>query len=215
MAGLLPPWPLLSAFLVASLVLAVTPGPAVFYIVTRSATQGRRVGLASAMGIAAGNLVNMLAASLGLVALFAVSSLAFTAVKYVGALYLGYLGVRALYGVEPEPSRIVPRVPSLAGVFRDGAIVAVFNPKTTLFFAAFLPQFLSAAAEPMIQSVVLGTLFVSLAAITDGAYALAAGGLAPTLAKVRGVRVVGRYATASALIGLGVFAAVAGSRDGR
>jgi len=215
MLALLPPWPVLSAFLVASLVLAVTPGPAVFYIVTRSTTQGRRVGLASAMGIAVGNLANMVAASLGLGALFAVSSLAFTVVKYAGALYLVYLGVRALYARPTERLPVVPKEAPLGGALRDGLIVALFNPKTTLFFAAFLPQFVGKQAEPMVQSLALGSLFVALAAITDSAYALAAGSLSPTLARARGVRAFGRYATAGALIGLGLFAAVAGSRDGR
>jgi threonine/homoserine/homoserine lactone efflux protein len=215
MTDLLPAWPMLSAFLVASLVLAVTPGPAVLYIITRSTTQGRRVGLASAMGIAVGNLANMVAASLGLAALFAISAVTFTAVKYAGALYLLYLGVRALYGPRREGPAVAPQTAFLTRAFRDGMMVALFNPKTTLFFAAFLPQFLSKWAEPMAQSVVLGTLFVALAAVTDSAYAVASGSLAPVLTRARGVRFVARYATASALIGLGVFAAVTGSRDGR
>ena len=215
MLSLVPPWPVLSAFLVASLVLAVTPGPAVFYIITRSTAQGRRVGLASAAGIAAGNLANMVAASLGLAALFAVSSMAFTAVKYVGALYLVYLGVHGLYAPHAEEPSIALRAPSLVRAFRDGLIVALFNPKTTLFFAAFLPQFLTHGPAPMVQSLALGSLFVALAAVTDSAYALAAGTLAPALARATRVRVAGRYASASALIGLGVFAAVAGARNGR
>jgi len=215
MISLLPPWPLLSAFLMASLVLALTPGPAVFYIVTRSVRQGRRVGLASVAGITLGNLGNMLAACLGLAALFAISALAFTVVRYAGAAYLVYLGIRALYAPLGEPLRIEPSIPPLTGAFRDGLIVALFNPKTTLFFAAFLPQFISSGAAPMVHSVALGSLFVTLAAGTDSAYALAAGTLAPVLARARGVRALGRYGTAGALIGLGVFAAVSGSRDGR
>jgi threonine/homoserine/homoserine lactone efflux protein len=215
MPGLLPPWPVLSAFLVASLVLAATPGPAVFYIVTRSVAQGRRVGLASVAGIALGNFVNMVAASLGLAALFAVSAGAFTIVKYAGAAYLVYLGVRALSGPRGEGSGIAPKPVSVREAFRDGVIVALFNPKTTLFFAAFLPQFLSKGAEPVVQNTMLGALFVAIAAVTDGAYALAAGSLAPMLARARGVAVLGRYAGASALVGLGLFAAVTGSRDGR
>jgi threonine/homoserine/homoserine lactone efflux protein len=215
MTSLLPPCPLLSAFLVASLVLAVTPGPGVLYIVTRSTTQGRRVGLASAAGIAAGNLGNMLAAALSLAALFAVSSLAFTVVKYAGAFYLVYLGIQVLYAPQDHHPPSVACAASLARAFRDGVIVALFNPKTTLFFAAFLPQFLSTGAEPMLQSLVLGSLFVAIAVVTDSAYAVAAGSIAPALARARGVRALGRYTTASALIGLGVFAALAGSRKGR
>ncbi|MEF8749382.1 MAG: LysE family translocator [Candidatus Accumulibacter propinquus] len=107
MTSLFPPWPLFSAFVLASLVLAVTPGPGVFYIVTRSIVQGRRSGLVSVAGVALGNLGNALAASVGLAALFAVSSLAFTIVKYAGALYLVYLGVQMLR--TPPPSCRRPR----------------------------------------------------------------------------------------------------------
>src|SRR5215216_6300429 len=96
MSDLLPPLPLFTAFVAASLLLAVTPGPAVLYIVTRSVSHGRLSGLASVAGVAVGNLGNAIGASLGLAALFAVSSVAFTVVKYLGALYLVWLGVQAL-----------------------------------------------------------------------------------------------------------------------
>src|SRR6266851_4284300 len=102
MTDLLPAWPLLSAFLVASFILAVTPGPGVFYVVTRSLLQGRRFGLASVAGVALGNLGNAFGASIGLAALFAVSSLAFSVVKYAGALYIIYLGIQALRAPERE-----------------------------------------------------------------------------------------------------------------
>jgi threonine/homoserine/homoserine lactone efflux protein len=211
----LPPWPLLSAFLFASLALAVTPGPGVFYIVTRSLMQGRHVGLASVAGVAVGNLGNALAASVGLAALFAVSSFAFIVVKYAGALYLIYLGVHALLAPQANPS-VAPSVPSsLARVFRDGFIVALLNPKTALFFAAFLPQFVSADAAPMLRSITLGSIFVAIAAVTDTVYALAAGAVAPRLAQARGIRRLGRYFTAGAFIGLGMLTAVGGSRNGK
>ncbi len=129
----LPGWPLLSAFLVASFVLAITPGPGVFYIVTRSLAQGPRHGLASVAGVALGNLGNAIGASIGLAALFAVSSLAFTAVKYAGALYLLYLGIQALRtaGANSEPRLAAPA--GLRRVFRHGFVVALLNPKTTIF----------------------------------------------------------------------------------
>ena len=171
MTDLFPPWPLFSAFLLASIVLAVTPGPVVFYIVTHSLVQGRRSGLVSVAGVALGNLGNALAASVGLAALFAVSSLAFSVVKYAGALYLVYLGVQMLRSSPVESSTAVPAPASLKRVFRDGFVVALLNPKTTVFFAAFLPQFLSANAPPMFQGMVLGSLFVAIATITDSAYA--------------------------------------------
>ena len=212
MSPLLPPLPLLGAFLLASLVLAVTPGPAVFYIVTRSATQGRIAGLASVAGVALGNLGNAVGASLGLAALFAVSSVAFTVVKYVGALYLVWLGVQALRA-PAAPSAAPPGdAGSLRRLFADGFVVALLNPKTALFFAAFLPQFLPDPHAPAAQSIVLGALFVSIAAVTDSLYALGAGALRPLLAGQARVARVGRYASASAFIGLGLLTAASGQR---
>ncbi|MEF8749383.1 MAG: LysE family transporter [Candidatus Accumulibacter propinquus] len=100
-------------------------------------------------------------------------------------------------------------------MFRDGFVVALLNPKTTLFFAAFLPQFLSPEVSPVYQSMALGALFVAIAALTDSAYALAAGAVAPALARAGGVRRVGRWLGGSAFIGLGVFTALTGSRGAR
>lgn len=214
MTDLLPPWPLFSAFLVASFVLAVTPGPGVLYIVTRSLVQGRRFGLASVAGVALGNLGNALAASIGLAALFAISSLAFSVVKYAGAFYLVYLGVQMLRSNPISSSATATPSASLGRVLRDGFVVALLNPKTTVFFAAFLPQFLGANAPPMFQSIALGTLFVAIAAVTDSAYALAAGAVAPAL---RGdiLPRIGRRLGGGVFIGLGVFTALAGSRGAK
>ncbi|MFM1892098.1 MAG: hypothetical protein RLZ44_1175 [Pseudomonadota bacterium] len=214
MTDLFPPWPLFSAFLVASVVLAVTPGPGVLYIVTRSLVQGRRSGLVSVAGVALGNLGNALAAAVGLAALFAVSSLAFSVVKYAGALYLVYLGVQMLRTPPVDNPAAPPRTASLRRVFGDGLVVALLNPKTTVFFAAFLPQFLSANAPPMLQSMALGALFVVIAAVSDGVYAVAAGAAAPAL-RNSGVRRMGRRLGGGVFIGLGVFAALAGSRSGK
>ena len=214
MTDLFPPWPLFSAFLLTSLVLAVTPGPVVIYVVTRSLVQGRRSGLVSVAGVALGNLGNALAASVGLAALFAISSIAFSVIKYAGALYLVYLGVQMLRASPVENSIAIPATVSLKRVFRDGFVVALLNPKTTVFFAAFLPQFLSAGASPMVQGMVLGSLFVAIATITDSAYALAAGAAAPAL---RGnvIRRIGRRLGGGVFIGLGVFTALAGSRGAK
>ena len=214
MHDLLPAWPLLSAFLVASLILAVTPGPAVFYIVTRSVAQGRRCGLASVAGVALGNLGNAIGASLGLAVLFAVSSVAFTVVKYAGALYLVYLGVQAMRAPRSDGDIPVTGSGPLRQVFRDGFIVALLNPKTALFFTAFLPQFMRTDAEPILQSILLGSLFVAIAAVTDTAYAVAAGAVAPTLGRARGIRALGRYLTGGAFIGLALFTALAEKRGG-
>jgi threonine/homoserine/homoserine lactone efflux protein len=207
----LPSAPLLSAFLVASVVLAVTPGPGVLYIVTRSLAQGRRSGLASVAGVALGNLGNALAASLGLVALFAVSQLAFTVVKLAGALYLILLGCRTLRAPRDGAETIAPPPTPLARVLRDGFVVALLNPKTALFFAAFLPQFAGGDA-PLGRNVALGATFVAIAALSDTLYALLAGSLAPALWRVGGWRAAGRTLTGGTLIGLGVIAAASGQR---
>jgi len=215
MQHVLPGWPLLSPFLAASFILAVTPGPGVFYIVTRSVMQGRRHGIASVLGVALGNLGNAVGASIGLAALFAISTVAFTAVKYAGALYLIYLGIQAL---RAPPARIAASKPApapLSSIFRDGFVVALLNPKTAIFFAAFLPQFMSADASPIVQSIALGALFVAIAAVTDTGYALAAGAVTPLLGRARGIRSLGRYLTGGAFIGLGVFTALGGPRNGK
>jgi threonine/homoserine/homoserine lactone efflux protein len=213
--GILPNGSSLIAFVIASVVLAITPGPAVFYIVTRSLSQGRRAGLASVGGVALGNLGNSIGASVGLAALFAISSLAFWVVKYAGAAYLIYLGVKALR--RPSETTEAPRPGSSrpAVIFRDGFIVALLNPKTTLFFSAFLPQFLDQHSSTIVQSVALGAAFVVIASVTDTTYALTASVIAPAMARARGRRNVGRYLTASAFIGLGVFTATTGSRHSK
>ncbi len=140
----LPTGSLLPAFLVASFILAITPGPGVFYVVMRSVAEGVRHGLASVAGVALGNLGNAIGASLGLAALFALSSVAFTFVKFAGVLYLIYLGVQAMRspGIYDAPQPAAPA--PLRRAFRDGFVVALLNPKTAIFFAAFLPQFMNA-----------------------------------------------------------------------
>ncbi|MBI4754696.1 MAG: LysE family translocator [Betaproteobacteria bacterium] len=213
MTELLPPWPLLTAFLAASFVLAVTPGPGVLYIVARSLGQGRSCGLASVAGVATGNLCNALGASIGLAAVFAVSATAFTVIKYAGAAYLIYLGVRTLRRAPvptPAPQALPAR--TVRRIFADGFVVALLNPKTTLFFAAFLPQFMSSGAPPMQQSAALGTLFVAMAAVTDTVYALAAGTIAAALGRSPGVMAAGRTLTGAIFIALGAFAALADTR---
>jgi threonine/homoserine/homoserine lactone efflux protein len=206
MTDLLPDSPLLSAFLIASLLLAVTPGPGVLYIVARSLVQGPFAGLASVAGVALGNLGNALAAVLGLTALFAVSSLAFSFVKYAGAAYLVWLGVQILRGTHDAKAAGTLDASPLARLFRDGFVVALLNPKTTVFFAAFLPQFLDAGA-PLMQGMLLGTLFVVIAGVTDSAYALVAGTVAPWLRSAR-ARQHGQWLGGSLFIGLGLFAAL-------
>lgn len=209
---LLPSGPLLIAFLAASLVLAVTPGPGVLYIVTRTLAQGRRSGLASVGGVALGNLGNAIGASVGLAALFAVSAVAFTVVKYAGALYLIWLGIQALRAPVERSAAARDEALPVWRIFRDGFMVALFNPKTAIFFAAFLPQFMDQATASLLQSIVLGSVFVAMAMVTDTMYAVAASVVAPVLTRATALRGAGRCLTGGVFIGLGVLTALSGSR---
>ena len=208
--ALLPTGPALYAFLIATLVLALTPGPGVVFIVTRTLAQGRTAGLASVAGVALGNLANAVGASIGLAALFAASSTAFTVVRWAGAAYLIWLGIQALRqpaaaAVRGAPAPVEPRQ-----LFRDGFFVALLNPKTTLFFAAFIPQFLNPEGSQAVQALSLSVLFVAVAAVTDSLYALLAGSLAPLL---RGAAGSGRYVSALVYFALGLYAAFGGTRQ--
>jgi threonine/homoserine/homoserine lactone efflux protein len=205
-------WPLFAGFVVASFVLAITPGPAVLYVVSRSVADGRRSGLASVLGVALGNLGNALGASAGLAVLFAVSATAFSIVKYAGACYLIYLGLRTLQASRLTAQRVDIAPAHLGLVVRDGFVVALLNPKTALFFAAFLPQFLGPETVSTGHMVALGGSFVAIAATTDTAYALVAGALAPALARTRGLPSLGRYVSGATFIGLGLFTALSDAR---
>lgn len=215
MHDLFPAWPLMFAFLFASLALALTPGPAVFYVVTRTLAQGKRAGLASVMGVALGNLGNAIGASIGLAALLAISSVAFSVIKYAGAAYLIYLGIKALRATETAAVQAKFGTASSRRIFRDGFVVALLNPKTAIFFAAFLPQFMDPAGAAMLQSVALGTVFVVLAATTDCIYVMVASMVAPLFGRMKGAGALGRYVTGSAFIGLGIFTAVSGGRTSK
>jgi threonine/homoserine/homoserine lactone efflux protein len=205
----------LLAFLAASVVLAVTPGPGVIYIVTRSLAQGRAAGVGAIAGVACGNFVNALGASLGLAALFAVSSLAFMLVKYAGAAYLIYLGVKMLRGTpRVEVSRALTPAP-VGRLFREGVLVALLNPKTTIFFAAFLPQFMHPGMPALPQAVMLGAIFVVVAATSDLGYVLLATAFAPRFARAGAAPRWGHYLSGGALIALGVASAMTGQRNTR
>jgi threonine/homoserine/homoserine lactone efflux protein len=203
------PSPRLSAFIIASFVLAVTPGPAVLYLITQTLGKGRRAGLASVAGIALGNLGNATFACVGLAALFTVSKAAFVSVKVAGAAYLIFLGIKALKSKPiAEVAQCADPV-SAVRLFRDGFLVALLNPKTALFFAALLPQFLSSSAPPLAQSLVLSCVFVSIAICTDTIYILTASALAIRIPRRSGLRRHSRYISAVTFIGLGVYAAFA------
>ena len=202
----------LALFAAASLALTLIPGPAVIYIVTRSITQGRRAGFVSMLGVQAGGLVHVTAAALGLSALLASSATAFSIVKYAGAAYLIWIGVQKLR-TAGQQSAFAGDLPirSQAHLFRQGLIVNVLNPKTAIFFLAFLPQFVDRDAGSIpLQVTALGLCFVSVAFVSDGCYALLAGTAAERL---RGSLTMQRRldrTSGSIMIGLGAVAALTG-----
>jgi threonine/homoserine/homoserine lactone efflux protein len=200
-------------FAVSATLLLLTPGPAVLYIVSRSIEQGRIAGLVSAFGITTGTLVHVLASTLGLSALLASSALAFALVKYAGAGYLIYMGVRRILSRTDTaaPQLKLPRR-SLGRLYREGFVVNLLNPKTGLFFLAFLPQFVDPSRGAVaFQIAFLGLLFTLMGLTSDGLYALVTG-TAGRWVKRRGhYSRWERYVTGGVFIGLGVTAALTGS----
>lgn len=204
----------LAVFVVAALALLLVPGPAVLYVVARSIHQGRRAGLASVLGIHVGTLVHIAAATVGLSALVVSSAVAFTAVKVAGAVYLVGLGLWTLFSLRAEPEVALGGERNLRRAFAQGIVVNVLNPKTALFFLAFLPQFVDAdAAHPALQIAFLGLLFAALGLVTDSIWALAAGTAGGVLRRSRHFVRVQRYVTGSVYIGLGVATALSGSAE--
>ncbi len=207
-AQLVPPWPLFAAFLLASLVLAVTPGPGVFYIVTRSAVHGWRQGLVSVVGVALGNLGNAFAAAFGLAALFAVSSFAFAVVKYAGAAYLLFLGIKRLLSRDHAQLSRSRSPRTLRRLYAQGVIVNTLNPKTALFIFALLPQFIEVdKGRVWLQVLVLGLTLCMLGLVSDGLYAFVAGTVADRLRESRAMASVERWVGGTVLVGLGAAAA--------
>lgn len=149
------------AFLLASIALNLTPGLDTFYILTRSGREGHAVGMAAALGINAGCIVHTLAAVLGISAILMTSALAFSVLKYLGAAYLMWIGVRMLLPRGTTRPATETRGVGLAAAFRQGMLTNVLNPKVALFFLAFLPQFVSMqAAHPQLGLVLLGLSFI-------------------------------------------------------
>ena len=200
-------------FVVAALILLVTPGPAVLYVVARSVDQGRLAGIVSVLGIGVGTLFHVAAAALGLSALLVSSALAFNVVKYVGAAYLIYLGLRRLFDrSELKPvEKAEPK--KLSHIFYQGIVVNVLNPKTALFFFAFLPQFINPALGNVAwQTLLLGTLFVVMGIMSDSVWALLAGTAGQWLRGSWHFLWAQRYFAGGAFIFLGMTAALS-SKD--
>jgi threonine/homoserine/homoserine lactone efflux protein len=186
------------------------PGPAVLYIVAQSIDRGRLAGVVSALGVAVGGLVHVTAATIGLSSLLVSSAGAFTVVKYAGAAYLIALGVLTIVRHREETAAALPRERKLSRRFWQGVVVNVLNPKTALFFLAFLPQFVDPeAGSAALQIAVLGLLFVVLAVFSDSLWALAAGTASARLRGSRGFLRVQRYVSGSVFVGLGALTAAA------
>lgn len=196
----------LGAFAVASIALLVIPGPAVVFIVNRSVASGRRVGLASAVGLQLGSLVHVLAATVGLSAVIAASAVAFSAVKWLGAAYLVGTGIATLARRAGRAAGATGDV-GAARAFRQGFVVNALNPKVALFFLSFLPQFLDADRAAAPQALALGAVFVTLGLANDGGYALLAGSLREVLLRGRALPFVQRWVSGSVFVALGVVAA--------
>jgi len=201
---------LLIGFVATALVVLLLPGPGVVYVVARSVGQGYRAGLVSAVGLSAGALVHVVAAAVGLSAILLASATAFGVVKALGAAYLVYLGLRELFS-RRRAAGLAPLPPApLHRLFFDGVVVSVFNPKIAIFFLAFLPQFVDPAlGQISLQVLLLGLIYVLLAVLTDGGYALLAGGLRQWLTGRFASGPWPRFMTGGVYIGLGVHAALA------
>jgi len=197
------------AFLIAATVLAITPGPGIAYVVARTVAGGRAEGLASCIGTGLGGMLHVLAAAAGLSLVVAQSALAFTLVKYLGAAYLVYLGVRMLMRKQADDAVQAVSAQGARRALTEGIVVEALNVKTALFFLAFLPQFV-AAAEPLVpQLVLLGSICVALNTLVDVIAVLAAHRLLDSgAARAARARVMARVSGVT-LIGLGVFLATA------
>src|SRR5215208_5724152 len=200
-------------FLGASLALLLVPGPAVLYITARSANQGRLAGLVSVLAIETANFLQAVAATLGLSAILLSSALAFDIVKYLGAAYLIYLGIRKLFAPDQETENGEIKPESLSRIYWQGVAVNLLNPKTALFYFAFLPQFVDPAKGNITgQTLLLAAIFVGMAFITDTSYALITSSLAERLRGSRHFQKGQRYFAGLVYVGLGITTAFTGSK---
>ena len=203
----------LALFMVASFALAFVPGPAVLYIVAESVQGGRLAGLVSALGIATGGFVHVVFAAVGLSSLLVSSATAFEVVKYAGAAYLIYLGIRRFLTREDPVEAHLRPAKSRQSLFRQGVVVNVLNPKTAIFFFAFLPQFIDPDAGWVPgQILLLGLIFIAIALASDSVWALAAGTAGRWLRSSRRWLSVQRWVSGSVFIGLGLATALTGHR---
>jgi threonine/homoserine/homoserine lactone efflux protein len=201
-----------AVFLSAAVILALTPGPGIFYVLARSLQGGRRIGLASAFGTALGGLVHVAAAALGLSALLATSALAFSVVKYAGAAYLLYLGIRTLMQREATPVAVAGPPAVARRAFYQGIATEVLNPKTALFFLAFIPQFINPHGLVFAQFLLLGSISVLLNTSADLVVVTLAGPIGQRLQTQPRLRRAQQRFSGCMLLGLGAYVALSGER---
>src|ERR687891_1824961 len=199
----------IAVFAAATLALLIVPGPSVLYVVTRSMDGGRTAGLVSVLGIHTGTLVHVAAAAFGLSALLMTSALAFNTVKYVGAAYLIYLGIRRLATSQTSGERAEIKSASLLRIYGQGVLVNALNPKTALFFFAFIPQFVDPSNGTVaLQILLFGCLFIALGLLSDGTYAMMAATFGGWLRESAFYRRAERFVTGGVLGGVGFPAGV-------
>ncbi|MEM8530564.1 MAG: LysE family translocator [Chloroflexota bacterium] len=196
-------------FFTAALILAVTPGPGIFYVLTRSLSGGRRDGIASSFGTALGGLAHVLASALGLSAILATSTLAFSIIKWIGAVYLVYLGLRMLVSQNIDIQYESFDRTNTRRIFIQGMTTEILNPKTALFFLAFLPQFINPQGPIVLQFLILGSISVFLNTNVDLLVATFAGSIGQRLKESLRLRRGQSLLSGCALIALGMYIALA------
>lgn len=204
----------LPVFFTAMFLLNITPGPDMLYVLARATGQGRAAGLASALGIGAGCFFHIFAVAFGLAGLLRTVPLAYNGVRYAGAAYLIYLGIRALWARMPQGGAIRMASVSLSRIFAQGVITNVLNPKVALFFLAFLPQFIDPHHSTFAQTVRLGLIFDCSGTLVNVTVAVAASSIGDILRDRIGNAPVFRWLTGGVFIGLGLRLAFSGAHNG-
>jgi threonine/homoserine/homoserine lactone efflux protein len=202
----------IGVFLAAALVLALTPGPGIMYVMARTLSGGPSDGMASVLGTAVGGMIHVAVAAVGLSALLAASAKAFLVIKYVGAIYLVFLGVRSILGARRMSNIQSIRPHGARRAFLEGILTEVLNVKTALFFLAFIPQFVNHALPMAPQFALLGVLCVSLNTAVDFLVVLLASRLSEYFRNSTRPAQYMSYGSGSVLVGLGTYVALS---DGR
>ena len=211
----MPDFATFSLFLSAAIALAITPGPGLLYVLTRSLKGGRQEGIASSCGTAVGGLFHVVAGALGISLLLVASALAFNVVKYLGAGYLVYLGLKTMLGDDSLMAANTAKRVGRQKAFLQGITVEMLNPKTALFFLAFSTQFVIPDGIVFVQFLLLGTVSVALNTAADIVVASLAGPIGQSLYNHPRLQIAQRYITGTGLMALGGYVALTGDHDGQ